>query len=90
MSTPELSADALRAHVDDAGRLAVKVTPGAKRTAVTEDAQGVRVFVRAAPDKGKANAAVRALLAERLGIARSCIRLIRGETARSKVFAIEE
>ncbi len=44
----------------------------------------LRVRVSAVPDKGKANAAVIALLAKTLGIPKSSLALVSGETARLK------
>jgi uncharacterized protein YggU (UPF0235/DUF167 family) len=46
------------------------------------------VKVRAKPQDGAANAAVAALLANALGIAPSRLDLVRGATAREKVFRI--
>jgi uncharacterized protein YggU (UPF0235/DUF167 family) len=49
----------------------------------------VRVWTTAAPTDGQANEAVRRLLAKRLGLAPSCLSLVRGATARDKTFEIE-
>ncbi len=46
------------------------------------------VRVRAVPDKGKANAAVLALLAKGLDLPRSALVLASGETARLKTVAV--
>lgn len=43
-----------------------------------------RVRVKAVPDKGKANAAVIGLLAKTLGVPKSAITLVAGDTARQK------
>ena len=48
----------------------------------------LRVRVTAAPDKGKANAAVIALLAKAVGVPKSSITLVSGETARQKTVRI--
>jgi uncharacterized protein len=48
----------------------------------------LRVRVRAVPDKGKANDAVVALLARALGVSRSSISLLAGETARLKTLSV--
>ena len=42
------------------------------------------------PEGGKANAAVQKLLAKALGIAKSRLVLVRGATARDKVFRVED
>jgi len=49
----------------------------------------LRVRVKAVPDKGKANAAVIALVAKALGVPRSRISVAAGETARLKTLAVE-
>ena len=48
----------------------------------------LRVRVTAPPADGAANEAVRALLAERLSLARSRVEIVRGQTARTKVVRI--
>lgn len=48
----------------------------------------LRLRVAAVPDKGKANAAVIALLAKALGVPKSAIAVTSGETARLKTVRI--
>ena len=48
----------------------------------------LRVRVAAPPADGAANEAVRALLAERLSLARSRVEIVRGRTARTKVVLV--
>lgn len=82
-------AERIRAIADDDGRLAVRVTPGA-RTEALEIVEGRLVAkVRAKPEDGKANTAVRALLAAALGVATSHVTLLRGATSREKLFQID-
>lgn len=83
---PELPAAAeIRALADGEGRLALKVTPGA-RTESIEIAEGrVLVKVRAKPQDGAANEAVLALLAQALGIGASRLEMLRGATSREKL-----
>jgi uncharacterized protein len=81
-------AGAIRALADDEGRLAVRVTPGAREEAVTIADGRVLVKVRVKPEDGKATAAVLALLAEALGVAPSRLEMLRGATAREKLFRI--
>ncbi len=72
--------------------LAVRVTPKASRNEVTglytaaDGAVSLSVKVTTAPDKGEANAAVTSLLAKKLGIAKSMLTLVKGETDRNKTF----
>ena len=83
-------AAAIRALVDEAGRLAVRVTPGA-RAETLEIADGrLLAKVRAQPEDGKANAAVLALLAAGLGLAPSRLELVRGATSREKLVGIRQ
>ena len=48
----------------------------------------LRMRVKAVPDKGKANAAVLVLLAKALGVPKSAITLVAGDTARQKTLHI--
>ncbi|NDV02189.1 DUF167 domain-containing protein [Pseudoroseicyclus tamaricis] len=68
-------------------RIAVRVTPKASRARI-EPGEPLRVYVTVAPEGGKANAAVRKLLAKALGLATSRLRLVRGETSREKLFEV--
>ena len=74
--------------------LSLRVTPNAGRDVIDgvesrDDGTSVlRLRVSAVPDKGKANAAVIALLAKTLGIPKSSIALVSGETARQKTLRI--
>ncbi len=69
--------------------LAVHAQPGAKRNAVLGTRAGaLRVAVTAPPEKGKANAAVGAVLAASIGCRCSQIALIAGETSRQKRFLV--
>lgn len=82
------SAEALLALVDSEGRLAVRVTPGARSEALEIAADQLHAKVRAKPEDGKANEAVRALLAAALDLAPSRLTLLRGATSREKLFRI--
>ncbi len=82
-------ADAVRALVDVEGRLAVRVTPGARGEGLEIAAGRLLAKVRAKPQDGEANAAVQALLAAALGVAPSRVELLRGATSREKLFRIE-
>jgi uncharacterized protein len=78
-------AEAIRALADDAGRLALRVTPGARVQGISLGDGRVEVKVRAKPQDGAANDAVLALLAEALGCAPSHVSLLRGATSREKL-----
>ena len=49
----------------------------------------LRVYVTVVPEDGKANREVTKLLARAVGIAKSCLTLVRGHTARDKVFRVD-
>ena len=82
------AAEVVRALVDGEGRLAVRVTPGAKAEGLELAGGRLLAKVRAKPEDGKANEAVRALLAAALGLAPSRLELVRGATSREKQFRV--
>lgn len=49
----------------------------------------VHVYTTAPPVDGEANEAIIAQLAKHLGVAKSCIRIMRGDSGREKVLRIE-
>lgn len=70
--------------------LKVRVTPGARESAIGEWRDGVlRVKVREKAEKGHANEAVARLLAKALGVTPSAVMLVRGATSREKSFEVE-
>lgn len=69
--------------------LDVRVQPRASRSSIEVQDGGVLVRVTAAPENGRANDAVVALLAKRLGIAKRRVRLVRGHRGRDKRLLIE-
>ena len=82
--------EAIRALADGEGRLALRVTPGARSEGL-EIADGrLLVKVRVKPEDGKANEAVLRMLAEALGIATSRLRMLRGATGRDKLVGIAD
>ncbi|APO76654.1 hypothetical protein AM571_CH03872 [Rhizobium etli 8C-3] len=80
---------------DDHVRLAVRLTPHGGRDAIDgieTDAAGkchLKIRVSAIPEKGKANQALIALLSQALGIPKSSIQLMSGDTSRKKVLRID-
>lgn len=82
-------ADAIRALADDQGRLALRVTPGARSEGVELGEGHVQIKVRAKPQEGEANEAVLALLARALGVATSRLRMLRGATGRDKLVQLD-
>lgn len=78
-------ADAILALADSEGRLALRVTPGARAEGVEIGESAVVVKVRAKPKDGEANEAVLKMLADALGVATSRLRMLRGATGRDKL-----
>jgi uncharacterized protein (TIGR00251 family) len=71
-------------------RIPVRVQPRASRDEIAGMRAGaLLVRVTAPPVDGKANAAVRRLLAKRLGVAAGRVTVVRGETARDKLIEVE-
>jgi len=67
----------------------VRVTPRARRNALALEGETLLAWLTAPPVEGAANAALLALLAERLGLPKRAVTLLRGETSREKLVAIE-
>jgi hypothetical protein len=69
----------------------VKVVPGASRDAIAGWlGEALKVRVRAAPERGKANAAVEALVARALRVPRRSVRVASGQTSPHKVLEISD
>ena len=83
-------ADAIRALIDSAGRLALRVTPGARTEGIEITEGRLLVKVRARPHDGAANEAVLALLGAALGVATSRLRMLRGATGREKLVQLAD
>ncbi|MBI1415849.1 MAG: DUF167 domain-containing protein [Limimaricola sp.] len=69
--------------------IAVRVTPKAASNRIVAEAGAIRVYVTTVPEDGKATAAVVKLLAKALGVPKSRLVLVRGATARDKVFRLD-
>jgi uncharacterized protein len=70
--------------------IAIRLQPRAKREEVVGERGGaIVVRVTAPPVDGKANSALCALVARRVGVAPSRVAVVRGQTSRDKVVRIE-
>ncbi len=78
----------------DRKTITVKITPKASKNGIgawETDSDGksyLKVFVTAAPEKGKANQALIALLAKEWKLAKSDIQILKGETDRIKILSV--
>jgi uncharacterized protein len=67
----------------------IKVTPRSRREEIAGERDGcVLVRVRPAPEDGKANEAVRRVIAERLGVRAADVELLRGGRFRRKTVRV--
>ncbi len=64
------------------------MTPRASRTRI-EAGPPIRVYVTTPPVEGQANQAVVEALAVWLGVSKSSVRIVRGETSRDKTIQVE-
>jgi uncharacterized protein len=70
--------------------IAVKIIPNAPRSEIVGWlGEALKIKIHAPPIEGRANDALCEYLADSLGIPRRAIRMIRGETSRQKVIAID-
>jgi uncharacterized protein (TIGR00251 family) len=71
------------------GRIAVRVQPRAKRNEIAgQRGEALLIRVTAPPVDGKANDAVRKLIARRVGVGVTRVELVRGAGAREKVLRL--
>jgi uncharacterized protein (TIGR00251 family) len=70
-------------------RLQLRVSPGAKRSAIVgRHGSAWKVRVNAAPEDGKANAAVVKLLADTLSLRERDVQIVSGHASRDKTVAL--
>jgi hypothetical protein len=71
-------------------RIAVRVQPRSSKDEIAGEREGALIVrVTAPPVEGRANDAVRKLLAKRLGIAPSRVTVVRGASGRDKLVEID-
>ena len=69
--------------------LPVRAQPGAKKNVVTGEHDGaLKVAVTQAPQKGKANKALVKVIADAMGLRKSQVSLVSGETSQHKKFLL--
>jgi uncharacterized protein YggU (UPF0235/DUF167 family) len=70
-------------------QIRVRLTPRAAREQIAQAGDGYLVRVTAPPVDGRANEALRRLVARRAGVAPSRVTLVRGAKSREKVLEID-
>ena len=70
----------------EGAEIAVRVTPKASRNRIVVEEEQIRAYVTTVPEDGKANVAVQKLITKAMGVPKSRLRLIRGQTSRDKGF----
>ena len=88
-----MSAGHLFSVRDDGLLVAVKAMPKSRRDAIvgvmaTPEGQALKVAVTAAPENGKANAAVAAVVAKALDVPKSAVSVVSGATDRRKLLHV--
>ncbi|MBS1210939.1 MAG: YggU family protein [Proteobacteria bacterium] len=81
---------AIRQQADGALTLSLHVQPGAKRTEFAGlHGEALKIRLAAPPVDGKANICLQAFLAKFLGVPKSAVSLLAGESSRQKIVRIE-
>jgi uncharacterized protein (TIGR00251 family) len=71
--------------------LPVRAQPGARREGIVgEQAGGLKIAVTAPPDRGQANEAIIAILAQSLDLPKRSLTLLSGQSSRQKRILIRE
>ena len=72
-------------------RIYVKVSPKSSRNEVVEVSEGeYKVKLTAAPVDGKANEALIKILADHFKVAKSCVSIVGGKSAKTKIVDITQ
>ena len=67
----------------------IHVQPKASRNRIVTDGNTVKVYVTAAPEKGRANKAAVEVIAQRIGVPKATISIVSGERSRKKLLRVE-
>jgi len=69
--------------------LSVTVVPRSSQRRLERSGDGLKAWIHEAPADGQANQAVCTLIADALGIAKSAVEIVRGQTSRKKTIRID-
>lgn len=68
----------------------IRVQPNARKNEIVgEHGDSLKIKIAAVPEDGKANAELCAYVARELGVPKSKVTVIKGQTSRDKVIAVE-
>lgn len=84
MSSAAPTRDAITALISDRNELSLRVVPGAKVEKAAIENGTLKIWLRTAPEDGKANKAVMAILAKLLEMPVSQLEITHGHTSRDK------
>lgn len=91
-SRGQYTIDVIELTIEDGAVLVpVKAVPGASRTRIVGELDGrLKVAVAAPPEKGKANKAIVALLADAVGVSRRSVEVVAGHSNPLKTIRIDQ
>jgi hypothetical protein len=84
MSAPVPTKDEISALISERSELSLRIVPGARVERANIENGTLKIWLRTAPEDGKANKAVLAILAKLLGISVSQLEITHGQSARDK------
>ena len=67
----------------------IHVQPKASRNRIVTKDGTIKVYVTAAPEKGRANKAAVEVIAQRIGVPKATISIVSGERSRKKLLRVE-
>ena len=84
MATDAPNSEDIYALINAKGELSLRVIPGTRVERVAIENGSLKIWLRTAPEDGKANKAVLAILAKLTGLSVSHLQITHGHTARDK------
>lgn len=69
-------------------KINIKIIPNAKQNKVIQEPDKLKIYVTAPAVDGKANKALIELIADYFHVAKSSVKIIKGEKSRNKILAI--
>ena len=69
-------------------RMTIKVNPKSSRSEITEDDGLIKVYLRSAPEKGKANKELIKLLSDKHKVPKKNVTIVSGLTSKTKIVEV--